>query len=1228
MLTRVGQYADRVLEMGWLGAAIMVPLFFNVYSSRVFEPDKISALRSLVLIMLAAWIIKLVEAGYRAVLERNAEAAPVGRAGRGGRAAAAVGGAARSGLPDWLGILRVPMLIPILAYALVYLVSSILSVTPYATFFGSYQRLQGTYSQYSYMLLAILVIANLRTRAQFERLINFMLLASLPVALYGLLQANRLDPLPWAGDTATRVASSMGNAIFVAAWLIMVVPFAAYRLFVGLSASIAARQASRETTDAPLTDAERRKLARARASEAPGYGWAVVTGGLAIIFIQIFSLFTALKIAAGLPLPDASTWWVLPFGLVVFFAGCWGLEWLGNNRDNPSVVSPMLPILGVTLFLVTTVALVFNWTIERSGPQGQEQFGAAINMDGGAFLWVMFFMLLWGTVGAGAYALAGSERMSGNAGPDRGILRAFLNAGYGLLIFLQLICIYLSQSRGPWLGFGASLVTFVVGMWLVGRRRNIRWMARIGGTVSALALVAALFVAALNIPGSPLKALDNLPVVGRGIERLSTLTQTDVGTGRVRDLIWEGAARQTLHDPLRAVLGWGPESMYVAYNPFYPPQLAQVELRNATPDRSHNVEFDHLVTMGVVGLVAYYFLVGSFYFLAIKALKRATGVRDSLLLLALLSAMTAHFVEIQTGIQIASTWTYFYLIVAQMVVFGYFLNPYLRRETVAEDEYVPVAVPAGAAVLASEAVPVEDARPVAAGRGASRGAAAATVQVAQGGNGRASQGSRGRASTSAANGQSRTGTGQTSDGRRGQGQGVRRHSTERNGDGRYSNIDSDTVSNPLMLVLYGGLMLGAILLGFFWNASGVQADTIYKQGQAYDSAARWPEAIQLYETALRLQPEQDYYYLFLGRAWLEFAKQARSETQGNVRTRVQYPNSDKEASDPAIAQSNNNLRKAEEIERLRRAEQTLRKANQLSPLNSDHYANLGRLYLWWADPTGGNDASKGPQAVQELEMAATRSPGNAQIRDELAVAYARNGQFDKSMETLRISQEELDPTFARTPFIRSQLLGERAGLIRGLLDQGQPLPTEGETDYGKLMLELGRAYSETIALDPATVIDNNFATRIDALLEATAPYTRTNTTLPEAQVTNIVTNTVMRALENELVEAEENVTRYLRERGAFTGTDQFVPNDVLLQLFQDPTWAVVQGENSTQVWRDPNMVIHAHRAAILNFGLGYVYGKLGRPGHPTEAVVRATALEPYGNFQMPNTPPQQQSPQP
>jgi hypothetical protein len=55
-------------------------------------------------------------------------------------------------------------------------------------------------------------------------------MASLPVALYGVLQRYKVDPIPWAGDTSIRIAANMGNSIFVAAYLVMVFPLTVGRI--------------------------------------------------------------------------------------------------------------------------------------------------------------------------------------------------------------------------------------------------------------------------------------------------------------------------------------------------------------------------------------------------------------------------------------------------------------------------------------------------------------------------------------------------------------------------------------------------------------------------------------------------------------------------------------------------------------------------------------------------------------------------------------------------------------------------------------------------------------------------------------------------------------------------------------------------------------------------------------------------------------------------------------
>ncbi|NIN07933.1 MAG: hypothetical protein GTO76_04530, partial [Planctomycetales bacterium] len=105
--------------------------------------------------------------------------------------------------------------------------------------------------------------------------------------------------------------------------------------------------------------------------------------------------------------------------------------------------------------------------------------------------------------------------------------------------------------------------------------------------------------------------------------------EVDQGTGLVRVLIWQGAAELVEpHAPIsypdgrtdalnfiRPLIGYGPESMHMAYNAFFPPQLAQLEARNASPDRSHNETWDALVTTGLIGLIVYLFLFGTiFYF--------------------------------------------------------------------------------------------------------------------------------------------------------------------------------------------------------------------------------------------------------------------------------------------------------------------------------------------------------------------------------------------------------------------------------------------------------------------------------------------------------------------------------------------------------------------------------------------------------------------------------------
>ena len=205
-MTKLSHFAEGLMEAAWLAAVILTPLFFNIYSSRIFEPEKLALLRSLALIILACWIIIWLETGgaHKKTLKQQ--------------------------VADWKSLFRLPLFIPVAAFIVVTIISTIFSVTPAISLWGSYPRLQGAYTTFSYLIIFGALVVHLRRRDQVERLIGMIILSSLPVSLYGVLQRYGLDPIPWGGDVSQRIASNLGNSIFVAAYLIMVFPLTLLRI--------------------------------------------------------------------------------------------------------------------------------------------------------------------------------------------------------------------------------------------------------------------------------------------------------------------------------------------------------------------------------------------------------------------------------------------------------------------------------------------------------------------------------------------------------------------------------------------------------------------------------------------------------------------------------------------------------------------------------------------------------------------------------------------------------------------------------------------------------------------------------------------------------------------------------------------------------------------------------------------------------------------------------------
>jgi tetratricopeptide (TPR) repeat protein len=205
--SRLAAFCEGLIEAAWLGALVIAVLFFNHLSFRSFEPDKAAMLRTILAVLVVAWLVRVLEAAF-------------------GRCGIAAMGRDR--------LRSVPMLLPALALWGSTLLATVLSVDWEISLHGSYERGQGLYTFSAYLALFVSVVLLMRLRQHFERLVTTLVVAAIPVSLLGLMQYQGIDPIPWQKTTGNPVVSTMGNTIFVAAWLVMVTPLVLHRLLESL----------------------------------------------------------------------------------------------------------------------------------------------------------------------------------------------------------------------------------------------------------------------------------------------------------------------------------------------------------------------------------------------------------------------------------------------------------------------------------------------------------------------------------------------------------------------------------------------------------------------------------------------------------------------------------------------------------------------------------------------------------------------------------------------------------------------------------------------------------------------------------------------------------------------------------------------------------------------------------------------------------------------------------
>ena len=173
------------LLLVWGPALILValPLVFNPFAAEVFEAPKVVVFR---------WCVGFLTATFLLARIRSESSAS--------RLDVAVG-----------------------LYGLLSIVATLHSINPSSSFWGAIDR-HGTLTLLCLLAYYFVVSRTVRNTQDASRLVRAVVLGSVPVSLYGLIQFARLDPLSWISDSVSPVLSTMGRSNYLGAFLAMVVP--------------------------------------------------------------------------------------------------------------------------------------------------------------------------------------------------------------------------------------------------------------------------------------------------------------------------------------------------------------------------------------------------------------------------------------------------------------------------------------------------------------------------------------------------------------------------------------------------------------------------------------------------------------------------------------------------------------------------------------------------------------------------------------------------------------------------------------------------------------------------------------------------------------------------------------------------------------------------------------------------------------------------------------------
>lgn len=243
-----------------------------------------------------------------------------------------------------------------------------------------------------------------------------------------------------------------------------------------------------------------------------------------------------------------------------------------------------------------------------------------------------------------------------------------------------LIALFLSQTRGAFVGLLAGMFIIWLGYLILGNSKKIK---KYFISIGIIILLIFSFLYIFNQKSTYLN--NNFP-------KLSNLfnISPDATTATTRLMAWDIAIKGWQDRP---IFGWGPENFQDSFDKHYNPEFLNYSFKEMVWDKPHNYFLEVLNTMGVVSAFSYLAIIFCIIFYLIKIIKKTTEEKVKIAYIILGGGLAAYIVQNNFGIEtFNSLHIWFFALAMLAFFFDYSKNKESKENSIKDKLIVIIAL--------------------------------------------------------------------------------------------------------------------------------------------------------------------------------------------------------------------------------------------------------------------------------------------------------------------------------------------------------------------------------------------------------------------------------------------------------------------------------------------------------------------------------------------------------